>query len=258
MIQGPRNPPRFSGMVPPGSPPPIAVNDSRAIASLVCGIVSWFLCGFPVGIPAVILGHRSMEKIRQSGGRLKGKEIALVGTILGYSSCAFWFAFLVAGFVLYRQDMKETGADEASAVGAIRQINDAEATYSRIYASSSTPHNYAGSMATLGPGPQGACVGTGTREYACLLSGPLAMPECREPKWCILDGYKFQLQTHYYSDRRAVDYVITAIRVNSSRSGRNFCSTSDGIIRSEIRWSSLTAGYNSEECLALEPLAEGR
>jgi hypothetical protein len=92
-----------------------------------------------------------MGKIRQSGGRLTGKEIALVGTILGYGSCAFWFVFLVAGFVLYRQDMKETGADEASAVGAIRQINDAEATYSRIYASSSTPHSYAGSMATLGP-----------------------------------------------------------------------------------------------------------
>jgi hypothetical protein len=258
MNQGPPVPPRFYGNVPPGSPLPTAVNDSGAIASLVCGIVSWLLCGFPAGIPAIVLGHNSMKKIRKSSGYLKGKEIALAGTVLGYSSCAFWFAYLALGFFLYQQSMKDAAASEANAVYAIRQINEAEATYTGNYPSPYASHSYAGSLSALGPGPEGACAGSGTREYACLLSGSLAMPDCREPNWCVLQAYKFQLQVHNYPERRDWDYVITAIPVNSKSSGRNFCSTSDGIIRSESSWLGLTAGYNCEECLRLKPVAESR
>lgn len=259
MNQQPPVPPSFYGTVPPGSPLPTAVNDSGAIASLVCGMASWVLCGFPAGIPAIALGHNSMKKIRRSGGYLKGKEIALAGTVMGYGSCAFWFVYLAVGFFFYQQSTKATNADEASAVNAIRQINDAEATYTHTYASSSVSHSYAGSLAALGPGPTGSCAGSGTREYACLLNGPLALPDCREPKWCVLGTYKFQLQTHYYSDRREEDYVITAIPVGSAIGGKTFCSTSDGIIRSEVPWPRrLISGYNCEECLKLEPLKESR
>jgi len=256
MSQGQPNPPRFSGTIPPGSPLPIAVNDSGAIASLVCGIFSWFLCGFPVGIPAIFLGHGSMKKIRRSRGHLKGKEIALAGVVLGYSSCAVWFAYLALGFFFYKQAAKEAALGEAAAVDAIRQINQAETQYSLSYASSSMLHTYAGSLATLGPGPEGSCAGNGTAEHACLISGPLGASDCREPRWCQLGAYKFQLQVHFYPDRRDGDYVITAIPATGDHGGKNFCSTSEGIIRTESRWGRLIAGYNCEECLRLEPLTK--
>jgi hypothetical protein len=256
MIPGPPNPPRFSGTVPAGSPLPGAANDSGAIASLVCGVVSWFLCGLPVGIPAIFLAHGSMKKIRRSGGRLKGREIALAGAVLGYSSCAFWLAYLAVGFFFYKHAAKEAALDEDAAVEAIRQINKAETQYSLSYANASMLHIYAGSLATLGPGPQGSCAGEGTAEYACLLSGPLGASDCREPRWCQLRGYKFQLQVHFYPDRRDGDYVITAIPAGGDHGGKNFCSTSEGIIRTETRWARLIAGYNCEECLRLEPLSK--
>jgi hypothetical protein len=166
--------------------------------------------------------------------------------------------YLAVGFFLYQQSTKDAAASEANAIYAIRQINEAEATYTQSYPNPSASHSYAGSLAALGPGPQGTCTESGTREYACLISGPLAMPGCREPEWCILQAYKFQLQTHNYSDKREVDYVVTAIPVDRKSSGRNFCSTSDGIIRSESSWLRLTAGYNCEECLRLKPVTESR
>src|SRR5882672_918131 len=213
MNQQPPVPPRYYGNVQPVAPVPVpaAVNDSGAIASLVCGLAAWVVCGFLTGIPAVILGHSSLKKIGRSGGYLKGKEIAFAGLVLGYLSCAAWLMFFVVIVVLVHQAGKEIKADEAGARDVIRQINEAEATYSTIYARSATSRSYAGSLATLGPGRMGTCSGTGTAEYACLLSGPLAAADCREPNWCVLGAYKFQLQTHVYAGPGGVDYVITAI-----------------------------------------------
>jgi hypothetical protein len=234
------------------------VNDSGAIASLVCGIAAWVICGFFTGIPAIILGHGAAKKIRYSGGHLKGKEIAFAGMVLGYCSCAFWLVFLAVGFVLYQQAEKETAAAESSALEVMRQVHEAEVTYAQSYPSSSASHSFAGSLAVLGPGPQGTCIGIGTREYACLMTGPVVMPDCREPKWCALHAYKFQLQKHYYPDKRDEDYVITGVPADRKSGGRNFCATSDGIIRSESSLFGVGAGYSSEECLKLEPITEKR
>lgn len=237
----------------PGRPVPAAITTEQAKLALILGIISWIACGFPTGIPAVLVGRKAIRQIKQSRGRFKGQELALAGVVLGYASCAAWLVFLVAGYSVYRTIDRQGNEDEASAVDAIRQINSAEASYAQIYGGSSG-RLYADSLAALGPGPTGTCAGTGSREYACLMNGPLVMPDCREPHWCILKDYKFLLQTQYTYPRRKLDYSITAVPLEGRPGIRTFCSTSDGVIRFNVVLGTLRDGYNAEDCSRQMPL----
>jgi hypothetical protein len=72
-----------------------------AIASLVCGITSIvFLLGFMSGIPAALLGHLALERIRESGGTHNGRRLAQAGLVLGYgatvASILLWVTWLLA------------------------------------------------------------------------------------------------------------------------------------------------------------------
>ena len=55
-----------------------------AVWTLVLGIVSFLGFGPFTAVPAVICGHLSRKKIRNSGGSLTGEGMALAGLILGY------------------------------------------------------------------------------------------------------------------------------------------------------------------------------
>lgn len=60
-----------------------------AIASLVLGILGWFLIG-PLGsIPAVICGHVAKSRIKKDPEALTGDGMALAGLILGYVQIGF-------------------------------------------------------------------------------------------------------------------------------------------------------------------------
>ena len=85
---------------PQQTPPPPAVyaygphTNSAAVASLVFGIVSWFLCPFVGGLLAVILGHVARGQIRRTGEG--GGGLAMAGLILGYLHLA---AAVMVGFI---------------------------------------------------------------------------------------------------------------------------------------------------------------
>ena len=245
--------------IPTGIPVrPGPVTAEGAKLSLILSILSFVFCGLPMGIPAVLVGRRTLRKIRQSKGQLAGEELTRAGIIMGYISSGLWLVFLVGCFALFREADKETTESEASVINMIRQINAAEADYAVIY-SDSSGRFYAGSLAALGPGPGGTCAGTGTREYACLMKGPLVAPDCREPHWCILNDYKFQIQTHYSSSSLDMDYAISATPIEGRGGTKNFCSTRDGIIRSYPFFIfSLTAGYDTETCHRLTPIDKSR
>jgi hypothetical protein len=68
--------------------------NSLAVASLVFGIVSWFVCPFIGGLLAVILGHVARGQIRRTGEG--GGGLAIAGLILGYFHLA---AVVVLGFI---------------------------------------------------------------------------------------------------------------------------------------------------------------
>lgn len=82
----------------PGPMPP--TNSVLAMASIICGILSWFGL-FGIGaVLAIVLGHMARREIRDSQGRLVGDPLAVIGLILGYLQVAI-IALIVAviGFV---------------------------------------------------------------------------------------------------------------------------------------------------------------
>jgi hypothetical protein len=68
-----------------------------AIASLVLGIMS-LIGGGITGIPAIICGHKALDKIRRTNGAFSGKGIAIAGLTLGYLMLVvsmIWFIFFL-------------------------------------------------------------------------------------------------------------------------------------------------------------------
>lgn len=76
---------------PPRKPllqaPPQAT--TKAVVTLVLGIVGLFLFSAILGPMTIIIGHKAISEIDSSNGRLGGRGLALAGLILGYVSLAF-------------------------------------------------------------------------------------------------------------------------------------------------------------------------
>ena len=61
--------------------------DLSGDASLVLGVLFFFAC--LTGVPAILLGRRALSDIQRSGGRLRGKGMAIAGIVLGVIGCLF-------------------------------------------------------------------------------------------------------------------------------------------------------------------------
>lgn len=60
-----------------------AETSGLAIASLILGILGFFFSFF-TAIPALICGHKALNKIKRSAGTLKGRGKAIAGLVMGY------------------------------------------------------------------------------------------------------------------------------------------------------------------------------
>src|SRR5438105_2712296 len=65
---------------------PVGTN-TKAVWSLVLGILGLLCCGFFAGIPAIILGRGAQNEIARTGQQ--GKGLATAGFILGIIACVF-------------------------------------------------------------------------------------------------------------------------------------------------------------------------
>lgn len=72
-----------------------------AIASMVCGIVSLFMCYVNIlcAIPAVVFGHMALSKIRNSAQPMSGRGMAIAGLVTGY--LAILMNLATAAFFIY-------------------------------------------------------------------------------------------------------------------------------------------------------------
>lgn len=72
--------------------------DGLSIAALVCGILAVISCYIwaAFGIPAVICGHMSLKKIKNSPTPMQGKGMAIAGLVCGYIGIAFQIFMIVA------------------------------------------------------------------------------------------------------------------------------------------------------------------
>lgn len=216
-------------------PPPSATGyagpqqtDGKATGSLLLGILSFLGFFILAAIPAIVLGHLSRKDIRESRGRLKGDGMALAGLIMGYINVAFIPVILIiAAIAIPNLRRARMAANESFAITTLRTINTSQVTYSTTYGKS-----YAMDLATLGPGPGGACK-EGTAESACLLDDRVANSQCTAGTWCTKGGFKYSMTGFCNLDKVCSNYVVVATPVSSGAGAKSFCSVSDAIIRSK-------------------------
>lgn len=81
----------------PQAPP----NAGGAVASMVLGIVSMFLCcfGWITGIIAVALAAKAMKQISDSGGQYSGRGMAITGLVLGIIALVCYLPWMILWLV---------------------------------------------------------------------------------------------------------------------------------------------------------------
>jgi len=170
--------------------------DTKAVLSLVFGILSVTILWVLAGIPAVVLGHMSRSSIRKSVGELKGEGMALAGLIMGYISVATIPVILILATMAIPSLLRARQvAQESLAVAQLGRINTAQVTY---------PANH-GVYGTI---PQLVADG--------LLDGRFTGT---------IAGYM------YFVKAEGNDYLATATPISPNAGRYGFMSTSDAVIR---------------------------
>jgi type IV pilus assembly protein PilA len=249
-ITPPVQPGSLPGAATPGQPPlGEALTDGKAVASLVFGILSLTGLSLLAGIPAIILGHLSRSRIRQSMGRLKGSGMAMAGLIMGYISSSAIPILIIAAIAIPNLLRARMAANSSAAAMTVRTLNADEVAYLTSYPSD----GYAPDLATLGPGSSASCPDGPSSKHACLIhDSVLANPSCTGASWCIKGAYQYNVQ----SPERAApftDYVISAVPVNAASGSKGFCSSSDAVLRFENLTRPRSSPYSQRECAALTP-----
>ncbi len=201
----------------------------KAIGAFICGLLFFFL---PTSIAAVVLGHISLSDIRKSAGRLAGRGIAITGLVLGYIGLAFIPFILIVAAIAIPNLLRARGfANEASAMGSLRVISIAAASYASTY-----PNGYPPSLGALGS------VGPVTCNHAALIDPVLAAG--------IKSGYVFVYTPTYdsgvapalspqasqagCSQPGATGFMVTADPVRRGNTGqRSFYVDQTGVVRYE-------------------------
>ena len=97
----------------------------KAGASLALGVLLFFGC--LSGVPAILLGRRALRDIKLSGGRLRGRKMAIAGIIFGVIGCLIAVAFLPA------VHMARQAVDRAWCANNLKQIGQAMLYYRQSY-----------------------------------------------------------------------------------------------------------------------------
>ena len=137
-------------------------------------------------------------------------------------------------------------ANEASAVGSLRTVITAQVTYESVY----PQKGYAPDLASLGMDPHGPVAGS--QEHAGFIDETLANESCRGGASCTKSGYRFTVRS-ICKQHLCEEYVVVATPVDSNTGTRNFCSTSDAIVRYKPG-SRLPSPLSVAECRAWSPL----
>jgi len=204
---------------PPAGPglqftPPLGHQETsgKAIASLVCGILFFFL---PSAIAAVIMGHLSLSDIRRSAGRLGGRGMAIAGLVFGYVGLAVLPILIIAAIAIPNLLRARMAANEASAVGSLRTIHIACVTYATEYKS------FPSSLANLGPGASPSAKAAG------LISDVLAARQ--------ESGYLFTYEPGPSQDGGIISYEVHADPLTPGVTGvRHFFTDQSGVIRVRV------------------------
>jgi uncharacterized protein DUF3352 len=137
-------------------------------------------------------------------------------------------------------------ANEASAAGMVRTLVVAQISYQSTF----PMRGFARTLAALGPDPSGA--NTDTPAHAGLIDSTLGNPACTAGAWCEKSGFRFTMQAACKM-ARCTDFVVVGTPISTSTGTRNFCATSEGVVRFNVS-PPMTAPITVAECRAWVPL----
>jgi hypothetical protein len=230
---------KFKASLPPGHSPEASAllyEDPLAIMALRLGQMSPDMAGVlsqskAETTPAVIAAYGEPAAIREvstSGGVDAG--IVLVGAAIAIPN-------------LLRA---KNAANDASAAVALRTVVTAQVAYSTTY----PDRGYARDLAMLGPAPGPPA--SPSADHADLVDASLAGASCTARAWCIKNGFRFRMNG-VCVQQQCGEFVAVATPVDSNTGNRNFCATSDGVIRFNVG-PPLTLPLRPAECRRWPPL----
>jgi type IV pilus assembly protein PilA len=208
--------------------------DPMAVASMALRNVSPELANSlvksaMVDTPAMVMAGYGEETALREVNRSGGMDVG---------------AALVVGAIAIPNLLRaKMAANDASAVSNLRTANTAQITYQATY----PRRGYAHDLATLGPDPSGSHAISA--QHASLIDSTLG---CTDGSWCVKSGYRFVITTSC-KVLPCGDYLVLATPVSSNTGTRNFCSTSDAVIRSDIGLP-LNAPITAAKCRSWSPL----
>jgi hypothetical protein len=115
-------------------------------------------------------------------------------------------------------------ANEAAAAGMVRTVDTAQVTYLTTYPG----RGYAPNLASLGADQRHASVVS--PQHAGLIDLPLGDANCSTGEWCVKSRFRFRVSATC-KKQRCNEFVVVGTPVTSNDGMRNFCSTSDGVVR---------------------------
>jgi type II secretory pathway pseudopilin PulG len=229
----------FLASLPPGE----SSNASAMFYQNPAAIAAFQLRAFSPGLADSVANSSNL--LPGSVIRLYGEESAIrEASMSGPLDAAV--PLIVAAVAIPNLMRSRVAANEASAVGSVRSVNTAQITYQITY----PKRGFAPDLATLGTPPGGGS--TMSPERASLLAEPLAESSCTGDAWCIKSGYQFRIKASCKL-HLCTEYVVVATPVSAETGTRNFCSTSDFIVRSQIG-APLTAPVTAADCRKWPPL----
>jgi hypothetical protein len=230
---------KFLASLPPGHPSgasALLYEDPIAMTALKLRQVAPEMAEFLARLagestPAVICAYGEETAIREAS-----KSGALdAGAVL-----------LVAAIAIPNLLRSKIAANEATAVGMIRTVDIAQVTYAFTY----PQRGYAPDLATLGPNPRGT--NAESADHASFIESTLGNASCTAGTWCTKSGFRFTV-TAVCKQRLCKEFVAVGTPVSSDTGGRNFCSTSDGVIRFNTG-PPLTSPIDVSECQKWAPV----
>ncbi|MGC2695029.1 MAG: hypothetical protein WA738_04485, partial [Candidatus Angelobacter sp.] len=175
-------------------------------------------------------------------------ETTLRGTTSNNLSTDASIGLIAAAVAIPNLLRSRNAANAAGAVSSLRTVNTAEITYMTTY----PKKGYAATLAALGPPAGNDCSENNvTAAHACLLNEVLGNPGCTAGKWCEKNGYRYSIRG-ICTQTRCSGYVVTATPISDSTGGKNFCSTTDAVVRSQTG-PPVTAPMTAAECKAWKP-----
>lgn len=118
LLPGPANSPPPSGGA--GAPAAAPKTSGLAIASLVCGVLGFFLCGIS-SLAGLIMGPMALSRINRSNGQLQGRGLAMGGIVV--SAVTLLLVPIMAAMLLPALSKAKSRATTVQCMNHVKQLS---------------------------------------------------------------------------------------------------------------------------------------